>query len=315
MSSIHRFCIPGAVRGMTSSSQARPSPRDERGARRTLPTTRAKLSTLNSPLWNPMLNYFNYFTEVEEYFQQKRGAGMLLSTLDWALIDTWREAEIPLEIIFRGIDATFDKWNKRRVKTRRINGLAYCLQEVMTAYEEHKEAAVGKGSSTVQAAREELFSPQELKSFFEGVRASIKAAAESLQGQSPGAHGAPSDGTEESTIPRVEDPQALAGDLDKLVSSLEHLEQEFLPEGSFPGIDFEQLERRLGAVEEKMLSAIKNAIDDRTLADLEAEADHALAPYRQNMRAEMIQNLRKQFMHKRLREHWSLPRLSLFHLQ
>jgi hypothetical protein len=262
-----------------------------------------------------MRNYFNYFTEVEEYFQQKRGTGMLLSTLDWALIDTWREAEIPLEIVFRGIDATFEKWDKRRVKTRRINGLAYCLQEVMTAFEEHKEATVGKGSLALRAEREDLFSPEELKLFFEGVRVSIKAGVESLRDQSPGNREAPPDGRVSSTLQQVTDPQGLAGDLERLVFSLEQLEKEFLPKGNTRGIDFEQLERRLGAIEEKMLSAIKNSIDDRTLADLEAEADHALAPYRQNMRAEMIINLRKQFMHKRLLEHWSLPRLSLFHLQ
>jgi hypothetical protein len=262
-----------------------------------------------------MHNYFNYFTEVEDYFQQKRGTGMLLSTLDWALIDTWRQAEIPLEIVFRGIDATFEKWDKRRVKTRRINGLAYCLQEVLTAFEEHKEIAVGKGSSTVRAPREELFSSQELKSFFEGVRVSIKATAESLRRQSSGIHAAPLDGMGALIIQQVANPQGLAGDLERLVVSLEQLEQEFLSEENTRGIDFEQLERRLEAIEEKMLSAIKNSIDDRTLADLEAEADHALVPYRQNMRAEMILNLRKQFMHKRLLEYWSLPRLSLFHLQ
>lgn len=262
-----------------------------------------------------MRNYFNYFTEVEEYFQQKRGAGMLLSTLDWALIDTWREAEIPLEVVFRGINVTFEKWEKRRVKTRRINGLAFCLQEVMTAYEEHKEASVGKGASTTRTVREELFNPQELKSFFAGVRASIGAAAEMLRGPSSGIHVALHEVMGTANIPPVANPLGLAGDLERLVVSLEQLEQEFLSQDNSSGIDFEQLERRLGAVEEKMLSAIKNSIDDRTLADLEAESDRALAPYRQNMRAEMILNLRKQFMHKRLLEHWSLPRLSLFHLQ
>jgi hypothetical protein len=261
-----------------------------------------------------MHNYYNYFTEVEEYFQQKRGTGMLLSTLDWALIDTWREAEIPLEVIFRGIDATFEKWEKRRGRTRRINGLAYCLQEVLTAHEEHKEAAVGKGSAA-RVTREELFSPQELRSFFQGVRASIKTAAGGLRGESPETRPAPSETGQATFLQQVPDPQGLAGDLEALVVSLERLEREFLPDTDSQGLDFEQLERRLGAIEEKLLSAVKNAIDDRTLADLETDADQALAPYRRNMRAEMILSLRKQFIHKRLLDRWSLPRLSLFHLQ
>ena len=84
-----------------------------------------------------MLNYFNYFTEIEERFQQRRGALLLLSTLDWALIETWREAGIPLEAVLRGIDAAFDKYEARqkRGRMRRINGLAWCAQAVMEAAE------------------------------------------------------------------------------------------------------------------------------------------------------------------------------------
>ena len=56
-------------------------------------------------------NYFNYFTEVEEHFQRTRGTALfLLSTLDWALLETWRNAGVPLEAVLRGIDAAFEKW-------------------------------------------------------------------------------------------------------------------------------------------------------------------------------------------------------------
>ena len=54
------------------------------------------------------MNYFNYFTEIEERFQQRRSSLLMLSTLDWALIETWREAGIPLEAVLRGIDTAFD---------------------------------------------------------------------------------------------------------------------------------------------------------------------------------------------------------------
>ena len=94
-------------------------------------------------------NYFNYFTEIEERFQQRRGALLLLSTLDWALIETWREAGIPLEAALRGIDAAFDKYEARqkRGRMRRVNGLAWCAQAVMEAAEELREAAAGSGAS------------------------------------------------------------------------------------------------------------------------------------------------------------------------
>ncbi len=88
-------------------------------------------------------NYFNYFTEIEEQFLRRRGGGLLLTTLDWALIETWKDAGIPLEAALRGIDAAFDHYDERPSKTRKVNSLAYCSQEVLAAAEAMKEAAVG----------------------------------------------------------------------------------------------------------------------------------------------------------------------------
>ncbi len=90
-----------------------------------------------------METYFNYFTEIEEHFQRRRGTLLLLSPLDWALMETWKDAGIPLEAVLRGIDATFDKWERRPARFRKVNGLAYCAQEVLASAEEMKEAAVG----------------------------------------------------------------------------------------------------------------------------------------------------------------------------
>src|SRR6516162_7108639 len=90
-----------------------------------------------------MENYFNYFTEIEEHFQRRRGTLLLLSPLDWALMETWKDAGIPLEAVLRGIDATFEKWERRPRKTRKVNSLAYCAQEVLSSAKEMNEAAVG----------------------------------------------------------------------------------------------------------------------------------------------------------------------------
>ncbi|HET7871247.1 MAG TPA: hypothetical protein VFL42_01975, partial [Terriglobales bacterium] len=90
-----------------------------------------------------MENYFTYFTEIEQHYQKRRGTGLLLSTLDWALIETWKDAGIPLEAVVRGIDETFDKYDRRPKKTKKINSLAYCSQEVLSTAEEMKEASVG----------------------------------------------------------------------------------------------------------------------------------------------------------------------------
>jgi hypothetical protein len=79
------------------------------------------------------VNYFNYFTEIEEHFQHARGTGLfLLSPLDWALIESWNNAGVPLEAVLRGIDDAFEKWRSRKVKTQKVNSLAFCAQAVLT---------------------------------------------------------------------------------------------------------------------------------------------------------------------------------------
>src|SRR3954464_6349430 len=88
-------------------------------------------------------SYFSYFTEIEEHFQRRRGTILLLSTLDWALIETWKEAGIPLTAVLRGIDEAFDRYDARPSKTRKVNSLAYCAQEVLAAAADMQEAAVG----------------------------------------------------------------------------------------------------------------------------------------------------------------------------
>jgi hypothetical protein len=89
-------------------------------------------------------NYFNYFTEVEERFQQARGTGLfLLSPLDWALIESWKEAGVPLEAVLRGIDAAFEKWRKKKSRTQMVNSLTYCTQAVMEEARRMAEGGVG----------------------------------------------------------------------------------------------------------------------------------------------------------------------------
>jgi len=80
-----------------------------------------------------ILNYFNYFTEIEEHFQRARGTSLfLLSPLDWALAESWKNADVPLEAVLRGIDAAFEKWRARRVRSQMVNSLAFCSQAVLT---------------------------------------------------------------------------------------------------------------------------------------------------------------------------------------
>jgi hypothetical protein len=110
------------------------------------------------------VNYFNYFTEIEEHFQRARGSSLfLLSPLDWALIESWKNAGVPLEAVLRGIDAAFEKWRGRRIKTQMVNSLAFCAQAVLT------EAQVMEGTAQPRARREVAapFALEELRAYLE----------------------------------------------------------------------------------------------------------------------------------------------------
>src|ERR1700684_1397971 len=125
------------------------------------------------------MNYFEYFSEIEERFTARRGALLLLSTLDWALIETWREAGIPLDAVLRGIDAAFDKYEARQKKARmrRINGLAWCAQAVMEAAEELREAAAGTAKSDAAAeTRESGFEHDRIAAHLEAASAALGSA-------------------------------------------------------------------------------------------------------------------------------------------
>ncbi|HWA94617.1 MAG TPA: hypothetical protein VG844_08435 [Terracidiphilus sp.] len=230
-----------------------------------------------------MRNYFNYFTEIEERFQQRRGALLLLSTLDWALIETWREAGVPLEAVLRGIDAAFDKYEARQKKGRmqRVNGLAWCAQAVMEAVEEMREAATGTAVKTEKEVPEGFE--------HERVAAHLDAAATAL----------------EAAKVEHEACTATAARLRELAAQVrENSDKQ----------DLESLERTLTVLEDKLFSALKVAAPEELLTNLSKHADSELAPYRSRMGAVQLRQVKEQFERKQLLVHYELPRLSLFYM-
>src|SRR5271163_371977 len=114
-------------------------------------------------------NYFNYFTEIEEYFWRKRGAHLLVSPLDWAILETWQRAGIPIGAVLKGIDRAFESWarSRRAAGGRQLKSLAYCVDAVLEAAEEEKETAAGTGPTTAKSGEKtESFSRSELHAFF-----------------------------------------------------------------------------------------------------------------------------------------------------
>ena len=228
-----------------------------------------------------MENYFNYFTEIEDHFQRRRGTLTLLSPLDWALMEIWKDAGIPLEAALRGIDEAFDKWERRTRRTRKINGLAYCAQEVLAAAEEMKDAAVGAG-------------PRERRS------AGLEAATviDFLRHNAADLEGAPL-------------PETVRVIADETAAGLRSVADSFAAGNPPPT---EDVERRLTVMEEKLFAALLAATPETALLEVRTGADRDLAPYRSRMTAEQIEQLHKQYLQKRLLEQHHLPRLSLFYI-
>ena len=231
-----------------------------------------------------MKNYFNYFTEIEEHFQKRRGTLLMLSTLDWALIETWREAGVPLEAVLRGIDAAFDKYDARksRARVKRVNGLGYCTQEVMQATEDIKEASTGvtaKGQDGPAAGFEQSRIAEHLHLCAQQLRI-VKMSS-----------------TGEPAI------QELADRLDELTESVRAKEPQL-----------EELERTLTVMEEKLFAVVVATATEAEMTTLREQAARELAPYRSHMQAMQIRQVQQQFLHKKLLETYQLPRLSLFYM-
>lgn len=228
-----------------------------------------------------MDNYFNYFTEIEEHFCKRRGTLITLSPLDWALMEIWKDAGIPLEAVYRGIDVTFDKWERRPRRTRRINGLGFCAQEVLASAEELKDAGVGAHTPSKQQAGLDLAA----------VAAYLRQNADELTAAS----------LPESAATLARDAAAT---LRELASAIE----------SGSTLPMEDLERRLTVIEEKLIAALLASTPDADLLRVRTEADRDLAPYRSKMTAPQIEQLHKQYVQKRLLEQHKVPRLSLFYM-
>jgi hypothetical protein len=233
-------------------------------------------------------NYFNYFTEIEEHFQRRRGR-IQLSPLDWALIETWKDAGIPLEAVFRGIETAFDKYEQRRSKSQKVNSLAYCAQAVLVAAEEMKEAAVGAASADPHNHRPTSFQMSEISAF-------LRRNAETLDA---------------AKLPKAKGidaaPLAIV-----TASTLREIATELDASKTPPRL--EELERRLTVAEEKLFAVLLAATPDEQIVTVRAEADRELAPYRRKMPSAQIEQLQKQYLHKRLLEKYGLPRLSLFYM-
>jgi hypothetical protein len=219
-------------------------------------------------------NYFNYFTEVEERFQKARGTSLfLMSPLDWALVESWKNAGVPLEAALRGIDAAFEKWRSKKKRGQQVNSVAYCAQAVML----EAQALAGVAPARGQKESAAPFSLELLETYLADNANQIRKQA----------------GYDD-----------IATAVDRLASDAAALFR-----------DLEDLERRLTALEEKMIALARSRQTEEDSLRARRELDHQLRAYRGKMTAPQLAMLEKQYLERHLLESASLPRLSLFYLR
>jgi hypothetical protein len=233
-------------------------------------------------------NYFNYFTEIEEYFWKKRGAHLLVSPLDWAIMETWQRAGVPLEAALKGIDRAFESYGRsRRGAGKPLKSLAYCTDAVLQVAEEGLEAAAGSAPKNGREAKE-VFPREELKAYLAKNAALVAAATQKNAGHQ----------TEIAT---------------RLAEIAESVKASSLLVDSPANVDLEDLERRLTVLDDKICALLMTHATEELMMRIRREVDGQLSAYRRKMKAEQLALVEKKYTQKRLLEEFGLPRLSLYY--
>ncbi|MFM9903250.1 MAG: hypothetical protein ACKVQJ_01615 [Pyrinomonadaceae bacterium] len=223
------------------------------------------------------MNYFNYYTEIEDTFIRRRAKNLFLSPLDWALIEMWQDRGIPLHIVIRSIESVFDVFDKQPPGTRTIKSLFYCREEVEVQHGEWLKSQAGKSSET-NAAESALSS--------EVVAEHINNAIKAL---------------------RMNNAETLREDVGRAVTRLEELAAN-LTGGP------ETVDATLGDIEKLLDRAMLTNWEPVHLKAIEKEVAGQLRGYKAEMEPEAYKNTFELMLLKRLREEADIPRLGLFYL-
>ena len=260
------------------------------------------------------LNYYDYFTEVEDYFLRRRGKTLLLSPVDWALIENWKTRGVPLHVALRGIERTFDAYDRKPASARRrtIKTLLYCAEEVEAQHAEWLESQTGRArdaarnedrnspdAATRPAASGAAFDP-------EGVRAHLARLRATLVDLR--------DATQNDSAPRFTDATispAFREAVTRVVARLDELIASWHDDAR-PSAELS--ESTLTATEGLLDEHLPSCFTVAQLADERRAAESRLASYKSRMPGEVYETAFAQLILKRLRERAGVPRLSLFDL-
>ncbi|HQU83265.1 MAG TPA: hypothetical protein PKY59_09085 [Pyrinomonadaceae bacterium] len=225
------------------------------------------------------MNYYNYFTEIEETFIRRRGKNLLLSPLDWALIESWQEREIPLSIVLRGIEKVFDTVDAQPNRKRSIKSIAYCKEEVEAQFAEWLETQTGKANGASEKIIEDTLSENGIETHIDGVIAQLKEVKN----------------------------ESLREAIERAVSRLNDLKQ------TLNG-DTEGIEKNLTEIENFLDEALVTNADSAHLNKLKKETAEHLSSYQAKMKKDVYEHTFELMLIKKLREEAEIPSFSLFYL-
>ncbi|HYE72044.1 MAG TPA: hypothetical protein VEF04_01885 [Blastocatellia bacterium] len=237
------------------------------------------------------MNYFPYFTDIEDEFIRLRGKHLFLSPLEWSLIETWKQKDIPLRIVLRGINAAFEKFKAKPGRTKKVNSLFYCEQAVEQAFEEFRDAQVGGDHVTAEPTNQDFSNSR----IIESLESSIDQLRELTSDYSHGS---------ELMFLAV----ALGDAAMQLISIKEGFNELVAQEG------YEAIDQKLLKIEEELMASMKLHLDAEFLSKCHAECEKVMKPYRSGMSDEIYKQTLENAIAKRIREHYRVPRLSLFYL-
>lgn len=235
------------------------------------------------------MNYFNYFSEIEETFIRRRGRNLLLSPLDWALIESWQEREIPLHIVVRAIENVFDAHDKKPKNSRPIKSLFYCKDEIESQYAGW--LAMQSGKSKIESSEPEvrisententLFSDETIVAHINKITDELNAAKKNADGR-------------------------LSEVLEKILSRVAEFQKS--------PVNAEKLEGELEDLDKRLDAFLLKFTDAETLSKMKAETTKQVARYKNQMEVDVYQRTFDLMLLKRLRERHKIPYFSLFYL-
>ncbi len=239
------------------------------------------------------MNYFSYFSEIEDTFIRRRGKHLMLSSMDWALIEGWKERGVPLHVVVRAIEHAFDSHESKKQK-RTVKTLLYCQEEIEAQYAEWLESRVGSHEEPGSKSKSD-----EGQSPFprDAVLAHLGRSLDTL-------------GKLSSARKRTSDDE-LSEALSRAVTLLSEIKDDY---ASAAQPDARKLEDSLTGIERLLDEAMRRAASESHLESANTEIDSLMKPYKRHMDKAAFEQTRENLLRKRLRDHYGVPRLSLFFL-